>query len=432
MSEVVTPPPAVRSAETLRSDEEMLIRQVAVAFGCEKEGMGWLDRGLSLEQVRAEIEQVQVKRAAAQKPAGHIDLSAKEERAYNAASAIRAIVEQSWGPGSGLEREVSDEIAKRLGKDGGPNRFFLPLNIRASVTGQVAGTSSLGGAAVPTLQGPVIEILRNKVIAARAGASVMSGLTGNISFPRQITANTATAVGENPTAASSLTSLTMDTVTMSPKTIDAHTAFSRQLAVQMSPDAQAFITNDILNVVAIKLDYLAINGSGSGAEPRGVRNTSGIGNRTLGSAGAALTWAELVGFETDVATGNADYGRLGFVCNAVTRGKLKTTLKSTTAGATYLWEGGNDPGTINGYNAFVSNQLPSNLTQGTSTTICSSIVFGNWAELLIGEWGGAIEILVDPFTSAKQNMVELHAYAMMDCAVRHAASFSKSDAVLTT
>lgn len=414
----------------IRAEEEKLIRSAAKTFGCEREAMDWLDKGLSLEQVRGEIERVQAARAAEQKPTGHVDLSPKEERQYAFGRAIMALATGDFYKGNSLEREVSEDIRKRLGKETGG--IYVPMNIRASVTGQEVGTASLGGSAVPTIQMPLIEIFRNKLVMVRAGARFLPGLTGDLKFPRQITSTSPTWVGENPTAATSLGTFTIDTVTMSPKTLHSPGSVSRQAAIQVSPDVQAWLLNDLVTGIALAVDSAGINGTGSANQPTGVRNTSNIGNRTLGAAGAALAWSDLVGFETDIATANAEIGALGFITNTKVRGKLKTTLKNTVNGAQYLWGGGNDPGEINGYSAYVTNAVPSNLTQGTSTTICSSIIFGNWAECMIGEWNGAMEVLVDPYTYAGQGMIATHTYAMVDVAVRHAASFSKSDAVLTT
>jgi HK97 family phage major capsid protein len=414
-----------------RDLETKLIASVAETCEMQRELPRWISSGMSLEEVRKDIEAASIRKAQAPTPAGAIDLTPKEEASYNVSRAIMAIADGSWNSRGGLEKEVSDAIAKRSGKPSRGLYIPLTLNTRASITGNIVGTSSLGGAAVQTTLQSLIEILRNRLVARQAGCRFLTGLTDTISFPRQIVANTFNWTGENPTAANTLGSLTLNNLSMSPKTGMVSTAFSRQVLLQSSPDMQAMVLDDIASVIALGVDSAAFNGTGT-LQPTGVRLTSSIGNRTLGAAGAALAWADLVGLETDVAGGNADLGSLAYVTNATVRGKLKTTLKSTTAGSSYLWEGGNDPGTINGYRAFASNQIPSNLTQGTSTTICSSIIFGNWAECLVGVWGDAVDLIIDPYTNAGQNMINVTGITMVDVGVRHAASFSKSDAVLTS
>lgn len=412
-----------------REAEEKLIRAAAKTFGYEREALDWLDKGLSLDAVRAEIEAKQVAKAQAATPAGHVEMNEREQKTYSVGRAILALAEQRWGRENSFEREVSETIAKRLGKE--TSGFYLPMNIRAAVTGQTAGTTSLGGATVPEIQGTLIELLRNRLVAARVGATVLTGLTGNMKWPRRITGTTPSWVGENPSSATTNTNSTFDTVTATPKTLHTVTAFSRQLLAQGSPDAQALVNADLIAATALAVDSAYFNGTGQNSQPTGIR-TASINSFTLGAAGGALDWSHIVRMETEVANDNADYGSLAYVTNSKVRGKLKGTLKNTVAGSLYLWEGGNDPGTVNGYSAFVSNQIPSNLTKGTSTTICSSIIFGNFAEAILCEWGGAIELLVDPYTDAKQGMINVNAYAMVDVAIRHLESFCKVDEVLTT
>src|SRR5690606_33112557 len=127
---------------------------------------------------------------------------------------------------------------------------------------------------------------------------------------------------------------------LSPKSIDAHTSFSRELAFQMSPDAQQFITDDILRVIALAIDVSGITGAGTN-EPTGLLNNSSVlAGTALGSHGGAPTLASVIELETKVANANADIGRMSYLVNSKTRGKLKQTLKLATATAPgYIWEG---------------------------------------------------------------------------------------------
>jgi len=411
-----------------RDLETKLIAQAAETFGRTADLSRWISEGRTLDEVRAEIANTKINSLSRATPAGTIELSAGERREYNLSRAILSLADQSGRSRSGLEWEVSDTIAKQTGR--AAQGLFMPLSLstRASIIGNMAGTSSLGGAAVQTTLMPLIEILRNRLVLQQAGARFLSGLTDTVSFPRQITANTLSWTGENPSSPNTLTALTMNNVTLSPKTAMASSSFSRQMLVQSSPDVQHTVADDLATVLALGLDDAGLNGTGT-LLPVGVRNTASIGNRTLGTHGAALTWADLVGLESDLGTANADGGSMAYVTNAAVRGKLKTTLRSTTAGSSYLWEGGAE-GSINGYRAFATNLMPSNLTQGTSTTICSSIIMANWSELLVGIFGAGVDLVIDPYSAKNQNVVEVTAILMADIGVRHAASFSKSDCVL--
>jgi HK97 family phage major capsid protein len=101
------------------------------------------------------------------------------------------------------------------------------------------------------------------------------------------------------------------------------------------------------------------------------------------------------------------------------RGYMKQTQKFATTNGVAIWENGE----LNGYPAFASANVPSNLTKGTSTTICSAIIFGNFQEIFIGDWG-AFEIIPDIYTLADKNSVKLTTIQLVDVGVRHAASFA--------
>ena len=82
---------------------------------------------------------------------------------------------------------------------------------------------------------------------------------------------------------------------------------------------------------------------------------------------------------------------------------------------------------MNGYRAVFSNNLPSNITKGTGTDL-SAMIFGNFNDLVIGQWGG-LEVLVDPFTQATTGVTRYVINSYFDVAVLRAASFSASDEI---
>jgi HK97 family phage major capsid protein len=140
-----------------------------------------------------------------------------------------------------------------------------------------------------------------------------------------------------------------------------------------------------------------------------------------GTNGAAPTWDHIVKLETEVAVDNADIGALAYMTNPKVRGKLKATPRTATYGDIMVWEGNDTP--LNGYPAYVTNQVRSDLTKGTSSGVCSAIFFGNWNDLLIGMWG-ALDILVDPYSNSTSGTVRVVAFQDVDIAVRHPESFA--------
>ena len=63
--------------------------------------------------------------------------------------------------------------------------------------------------------------------------------------------------------------------------------------------------------------------------------------------------------------------------------------------------------------------------------ICSAIIFGNFANLLIGLWGGGVEIETNPYQNFDTGEVGLRALVDLDVAVRNPESFCVMSDALT-
>ena len=329
------------------------------------------------------------------------------------------------------EREVSDELGRRLGRSA--NGLFVPSSVLFTRSTMVAGTDALGGYTVGTDHRPdqFVAPLRAQAMVVALGARVITGLIGDVSIPKQSGSATAQWVTETNGATGSNQSF--GSVALSPGTVTANVVYSKQLLVQSSPSIEQIVRDDLKAQIGLAVDLAAIAGSGSGGEPTGILNTAGIGTVALGTDGAAPTWDSVVDLEAAVADNNADLGSLAYLTNSAVRKKLKRTTKvSGDAGAGFVWEDGDVPGMgrLNGYTAAVSNHVPSDLTKGAGTGL-SALIFGNWTDLLIGEWG-IVDIVVDPYSLATTNKVTVTATMYVDVAVRRAESFGAiTDAVTT-
>jgi hypothetical protein len=159
----------------------------------------------------------------------------------------------------------------------------------------------------------------------------------------------------------------------------------------------------------------------------GILNASGTNSVTAGANGGTVTYDLMVDLETQQALSNADINTLAYLTNPKARGKLKKSAQiSATTGIPTWWQG-----EVNGYRAEATNQVPSNLTKGTSTTICSAAIFARWEELIIGQWAD-MEFVIDPYTLAKRGDIVITSYIMVDVGLRHPASFTVIKDLLTT
>lgn len=367
------------------------------------------------------------------------DLTEKEKARYSMIRAVNASLSGSWKE-AGFELECSNEIAKRHGKEPqNAKGFFVPTNIpmaqRASYAVGTPGAGTTGGTLVATnlLAGSFIEVLRNRARVLQLGATVLSGLVGAVTIPRQTgqTATFWTAEGVNTSEGEA----TFDSVSLSMKTIGTFSQISRNMLMQATPDIDMLARADMMQAIALGVDLATLSGSGSGAQPLGIGNQSGIGSVVGGTNGASLTIDHLIDLETQVTSANAPEDSLAYLGNAKSIGTLKK-LKSTTG--QYLWTtypGGQrsgTPGEINGYAFARSNQARSNLTKGSASGVCSELFFGAWSEVVIGEWG-VLEIVPNPYDAAayKNGGVLLRALQSVDVAIRHAASFATMSDALT-
>jgi HK97 family phage major capsid protein len=252
-----------------------------------------------------------------------------------------------------------------------------------------------------------VDALRNASSVMQAGATMLTGLQGNVKIPKKSATSSGGWFAEGSAASES--EATFTSITMSPKTVGAFTDVTRNLMMQGSPDVESLIRNDLAESLAIAIDLGALSGSGSSGQPTGIRATSGINTKDF--AATNPTFAEIVGMETEVAADNALRGNLAYIINAAMAGALKTTAKDSGSGLFVL-----ENGEMNGYRTIVSNQAAA-----------GDAYFGNFADLLIGMWGG-LDILVDPYTSSTTGTVRIVAMQSVDVAVRHAVSFCLGDA----
>lgn len=392
----------------------------------------FIDNGRPLDEFRQVAFEKITNAVPVPSSAAEIGLTDKEARSFSFIRAINAMAspnDQKAQEAAKFERECSDAVGKKFGKSA--QGIFVPMEVQKRDL--TSGTATTGGNTVATdlLAGSFIDLLRNRLITRQMGATVLTGLQGNVAIPRQSSGATAYWVAEN--VAPTESEPAFDQVTMSPKTVGTFTDISRKLLIQSSSDVEGLVRNDLARVMALEIDRAGINGAGTGGEPKGVLKQSSIGDVAGGTNGAAPTWANMISLWSTTAVANADFGSTGYLTNAKVVGKLMQTLKgsSTMDFIMTAFPDANGMTNLAGARCGVSNQVPSNLTKGTSSGVCSAIIFGNWADLLIGQWG-ALDILVDPYTGSAAGTTRVRVLQDVDIAVRHAASFTAMQDALTT
>lgn len=295
------------------------------------------------------------------------------------------------------------------------------------------GAPTGGGNLVATelLGSSFIDLLRNAMILDRLGITMLRDLNGNIAIPSQTGAATGYWVAEG--GAPTESQQTIGQMPLTPKTVGAFTDFTRRLLLQSSLDVELFVRMDLARVLGLEVQNGAFNGTGASNQPTGLFNIAGLGSVAMGTNGGAPTYDMAVDLETAVANSNADIGNLAYVTNSKVRGKLRKTQVFTGTNGEPVWTSGRERGIgeVLGYDAYVTNTVPSNLTKGTASGICSAAAFGNWGDFVAGFWGG-VDLMLDPYANATSGGKRVIALQDVDFNVRNVASFAVVKDILTT
>ncbi len=331
-----------------------------------------------------------------------------EKQQFSFFKAIWAMKSQNWD-NAGFEKEIFENTRKRT--MGG------------------LGSGGAGAYIVPTIYiAELIELLRADAIVAALGATFLPDLQGSpIQIPRQSAGATGYWVGEN--AAITASDLTLEQLSLTPKKVAALVKLSNTLIKLSNPSAEALIRRDISSCLALQIDLKALRGDGTGGAPTGVASTASINTVAIGTNGGTLTWDHLLDMEYSLAEDNALKGKLGYAFHPALRRKLlkqKVAQYSGDTSGEYIVAPTMSESIFQGWLGYPykqTTQIPITLTKAAGTAL-TEIYFGNWSELIIGQWGG-MELALSTETSDafERDQTWVRVLQELDIAVRHPASF---------
>lgn len=401
-----------RLGEIRKAAEDVTRRGFSIPEGAEEKAVseGWNRSQFELHCFKNQPEK-------SPKAPADVDLGSMEREANRgkAFSIIRALASQLRGRKlDGFEGEVVSEIEKRSGQSA--NGVYIPADALGYGIGRrdlLAGDYDAGGSLVPTqLQPGIIPVLRNRPAAERLGVQMLTGLSGNVSIGRQTSAGSVSWVGE----AESTTESTQgtDLVIMTPHGVSGGTDVSKQFLLQSAVDGEAFVRNDLRQVLNLATDKAVLLGTGVDGQPKGLfyLDTSNSGINTL-SYGGAPTFADVVEHESLISADNADAENMRFALTPAVVGKWKTTTKDTGSGL-FLIDGDMR---ANGYEVVRTNQI--------AAPFANYSAFGDWSQCIFGMFG-AIDVTVDQLTGARSGLVKITLLAHVDVAFRHPEAFTVS------
>jgi HK97 family phage major capsid protein len=282
---------------------------------------------------------------------------------------------------------VGSFVAKRTGNDfegEQASAFSLGRAVRGIATGNwndadlelramSIGTDTAGGHAVPALlAGEVIDRITAQSVALQAGVRVVPLESSTVKFPRINDGVVGTWRAENTSVTDDEPAF--DAVTLTAKTLAVSVKLSLELLEDLSQAGSDAIEREITNAISSQLDSAVFNGSGSGQEPKGIRNQTGIATRTNGTNGASPSWSQ---FNDAVST----VRQAGLEPNAIVAHPRTLAALGNLTDTTGQWIA--RPSYLDGVNILSTTSVPTNITTGSASNT-SVAICGQFNHCLLG------------------------------------------------
>ncbi len=291
------------------------------------------------------------------------------------------------------------------------------LEIKAALS---EGTDAAGGFLTPeNLSNDLIDRMRSRQVCVNAGArSVQLGSDNT----RIVRVASDPAVGwRNENAAVAESDPVFEGVIFAPKTLAVLVKVSIELledAVNMS-DA---LTQIFANAMAVELDRVALVGTGTAPEPRGVFNTPSVGSVSMGTNGAQITnYTNMLDALRTIRTANSADPTAMILHPRTARtvdGLVDSTGQPLQA-----------PKALDTIPQLITTSLPINQVQGTSGTVCSSIIAGDFTQMFLGiRTDIRIQLLRETFMGNLQ--VGFVCYMRADVQLAQPSAFAKVIGIL--
>ncbi len=270
-----------------------------------------------------------------------------------------------------------------------------------------------GYALAPELSARVIDRVHNNMAVMKLGATTVPMTTQQMYLARL--AGGANVSWKSEGAAITESSPTFERVTLTAKTLPCLVRISAELFEDASPEAMDTIERELALALSLELDRACLRGSGVDPEPTGIRNAAGVTVTSLGTNGASPTWDNVIDVVSSVRASNIEPD--GIVWASRTQ---QTFDKQKDLQNRYL----EPPTSLAEIPRVSSNQIPTNLTVGTSTD-CSEAFIGRWSDCLVGirtDLRFQVRVLDERFIDNLQ--YGLLVYLRADTALAHPAAFN--------
>ena len=257
----------------------------------------------------------------------------------------------------------------------------LPVEQRAiTVTGEGGEHDDV----VSTDLFDVLRPLQHKLALADAGTRFLTGLVGDVQYP--IMSNGA-AAWEGETSEADDADITFTNVKLQPHRLSTTIEVSKQFIMQDSCGAEEAIRNEIVEAIAQKLEATIFGNANTAGQPKGI---------FYGMSDTVANFADICEMEAELEE-NKILGPYKYVMSPKAKAALRGMIKGTNAtGMVYENEA------VDGVPA-----ISTGLISGKKVAV------GDWGHTVLGQWG-AIDLVVDPYTKAKNASVVITVNAWFD------------------
>ena len=237
----------------------------------------------------------------------------------------------------------------------------------------------------------ILEPLRAKNVLVAAGAKFITNLQGNVQVPVM----SATQVGwKGEIAAADDGSGAFTSVTLSPKRLTGKFPVSLELLAQDTLGVENMIRQDIVNAINEKLEATILGaGAGDLNTPAGLFNGYADTN-------VIADFGDIADLEAKVEEKNV-YGDCKYIVSPKAKAKLRSTIKGT-AGVGMIMENG----AIDGTEALATSNVPA-----------GKMLYGDFSNLVIGQWDSVILDVVRDTDSLANGCVTIVCNAYFDAKV---------------
>lgn len=255
------------------------------------------------------------------------------------------------------------------------------------------------GATVGVDVADILAPLRDNLVLAKAGAKFMTGLKNDLKLPSLI-GNEAKWASEVGNVANDATAA-LNGVTLKPKRISVILPVSKQFLIQSSDSAEAILKENIMTAISEKLQKTILsNVVNDATAPKGIYAATPV---------SAKTYKALCDMEAEADKKNLGQNRTYIVGN-----KAKAALRQL------------QKGTNNTQMVYDKGEVDGTLCYSTSSAPENAVLYGDFSNLYIGQFGGT-EIIVDNYTRAAYGEVLLTVNAYFDAALAREGAVISGD-----